>query len=159
MIYGDIPVKWNESPSGENELPGVNTCVYMPDFSAIKQSGNLYAYVTNNPVRYIDPTGEFATVATIAGIALWKIVIVVAIAITVAAMTETLVDNPPRISTISTPKKEVQAKTEAKTEEKDIAKQKPRRNPTHHIVAKADPRAAEARAILRDVGIEPVTDS
>lgn len=60
MIYGDIPVKWNESPSGENELPGINTCVYMPDFSAIKQSGNLYAYVTNNPVRYIDPTGELA---------------------------------------------------------------------------------------------------
>ena len=34
----------------------------------------------------------------------------------------------------------------------------PAKDPVHHIVAKADPRAAESRQILRDVGIEPVTD-
>lgn len=38
---------------------------------------------------------------------------------------------------------------EEKAGEKDVA---------IPIVAKADPRAAEARKILRDVGIEPVTD-
>lgn len=46
---------------------------------------------------------------------------------------------------------------EEKTGEKDVAIPKPRQDPVHHIVAKADPRAAEARKILRDVGIEPVT--
>lgn len=47
---------------------------------------------------------------------------------------------------------------EEKAGEKDVAIPKPRQDPVHHIVAKADPRAAEARKILRDVGIEPVTD-
>ncbi len=48
--------------------------------------------------------------------------------------------------------------SKAEEKEKDIVSPKPRRDPVHHIVAKADPRAAEARKILRDVGIEPVTD-
>ena len=43
---------------------------------------------------------------------------------------------------------------EEKAGEKDVAIPKPRQDPVHHIVAKADPRAAEARKILRDVGIE-----
>ena len=47
---------------------------------------------------------------------------------------------------------------EEKAGEKDVAIPTPRQDPVHHIVAKADPRAAEARKILRDVGIEPVTD-
>ncbi len=45
-----------------------------------------------------------------------------------------------------------QAKEEA------IPTQLPTKDPTHHIVAKADPRAAESRQILREVGIEPLTD-
>ncbi len=39
-------------------------CIYgeedgtMPDISAIMQSGNLYAYCMNNPIKYKDPTGK-----------------------------------------------------------------------------------------------------
>ena len=48
--------------------------------------------------------------------------------------------------------------SKAEEKEKDIVPPKPRRDPVHHIVAKADPRAAESRRILIGVGIEPVTD-
>ena len=46
MIFGDKPVR----------LPGAALC---PDIMAINQSANLYAYVTNNPLRYVDPSGFF----------------------------------------------------------------------------------------------------
>ena len=39
----------------------------MPNLAAIMQSGNLYAYCMNNPVRYADPSGhiiEFSSNAT-----------------------------------------------------------------------------------------------
>lgn len=42
MIYGDNPAKDNPKP----------------DTNAIKQSGNLYAYCINNPVKYSDYSGE-----------------------------------------------------------------------------------------------------
>ena len=32
----------------------------MPDMEVIKQSGNLYAYCMNNPIRYVDFTGNKA---------------------------------------------------------------------------------------------------
>ncbi len=46
MIYGDNPDKDNPKP----------------DDSAIKQSGNIYAYCMNNPVNYIDRTGNIAII-------------------------------------------------------------------------------------------------
>lgn len=46
----------------------------------------------------------------------------------------------------------------ADTKTKGVVLPKPRRDPGHHIVVKADPRAAESRKILRDVGIKPITD-
>ena len=46
MIYGDK----QSDPLGMG--------FYTPNILAIMQSGNLYVYCTNNPVRYTDPTGN-----------------------------------------------------------------------------------------------------
>ena len=115
----------------------------------------MFAYCENNPVNKTDQTGDFALTATFGGIALWKIGTALAGAITAFFVTDTLIKNPPAISI---PKTEAKPKAEAQNKEKDIAPSKPRKNPVHHIVAKADYRAAESRKILRDVGIEPVTN-
>ena len=48
MIYGDDPLQ-------------LNKYTYAPDFHAIAQSGNLYGYGMNNPVRYVDPSEESLT--------------------------------------------------------------------------------------------------
>ena len=53
MIYGDRVYD-------EGELK-------FPDIMAIRQSGNLYPYALNNPIRYVDSTGNNADVGVIAG--------------------------------------------------------------------------------------------
>ena len=115
----------------------------------------MFAYCENNPVNKIDQTGNFGLTATFGGIALWKIGAALAGAVTAFFITDTLIKNPPAIAR---PVTEAKPKAESQDKAKDIAPSKPRKDPVHHIVAKADPRAAEARKILRDVGIEPVTD-
>jgi RHS repeat-associated protein len=60
-IYGDEPVKWNEQQSGKNYPLELNTFTYFPDNTAIMQSGNLYVYGMNNPIRYTDPNGRSTT--------------------------------------------------------------------------------------------------
>ena len=122
-------------------------------------STNMFAYCENNPVNKFDPTGNFALTATLGGIALWKIGAAIIGVVATFAVVDTLVKNPPTFPTSSISKIEVESKAEAKDKTKDIAPSNSRRDPVHHIVAKADPRAAESRKILRDVGIEPVTDS
>ena len=126
-------------------------------------STNMFAFCENNPVNKSDLTGDFAVpAAVLGGIALWKIGVAVATAAAVLVATyvvaDTLAKNPPTFPSISVPKIKVRPKAEIKDKTKDIAPSRPRRDPVHHIVAKADPRAAESRKILRDVGIEPVTD-
>lgn len=59
MIYGDNPVKWNEREVDTNDPLGLNLYTYVPDISAIMQSGNLYVYGMNNPVIYVDQNGNF----------------------------------------------------------------------------------------------------
>jgi RHS repeat-associated protein len=60
MIYGDTPIKWNERQTELSDPLGLNIYTYIPDITAIMQSGNLYVYGMNNPIRYVDPTGELA---------------------------------------------------------------------------------------------------
>ena len=52
---------WNSSNSiyGSDAVKMAHG-VLMPDMAAIMQSGNLYAYCMNNPIKYTDPTGELA---------------------------------------------------------------------------------------------------
>ena len=70
MIYGDSPIK----NSYYRDALGLNS--YVPNIAAIMQSGNLYACCGNNPIMYVDPTGEAwwhwaiaATVVVVAAVA------------------------------------------------------------------------------------------
>ena len=45
MIFGDSPTMRNRR--------------FMPNAAAILQSGNLYVFTINNPIRWVDPTGLF----------------------------------------------------------------------------------------------------
>ena len=121
---------------------------------------NMFAYCGNDPVNKCDPNGRFFLTATICGVAIWKIglAIIASVALIVAA--DSIAKNPPSIPSISLPKTNSKPKTDSKAKEsaQAIPKKTPR-DPVHHIVAQNDKRAAESRQILRDVGIEPVTDS
>ena len=119
-------------------------------------STNMFAYCENNPVNKFDPTGNFALTATLGGIALWKIGGLIIGAVTALVIADTVAKNPPSLPSISLPK--IESKSESDSDTKDLAPPKLHLDPVHHIVAKADFRAAESRKILRDVGIEPVTD-
>ena len=59
MIYGDDPQKWNEY-RGEDDLLGLHTYTYKPEFTAVAQAGNLYVYGLGNPIYYIDSSGKSA---------------------------------------------------------------------------------------------------
>jgi len=59
MIYGDDPEFVLETDEDDDPL-GLNKYTYKayrPDYNAIMQSGNLYVYGLNNPVRFFDPSG------------------------------------------------------------------------------------------------------
>ena len=58
-IYGDNPQKINE----RQDALGTTLYSYRPQISAIMQSGNLYAYALNNPLRYSDSSGQIVTEA------------------------------------------------------------------------------------------------
>ena len=70
MIYGDNPQKINE----RQDALGLTAYTYVPQISAIMQSGNLYVYCVNSPVAYRDSTGEAlinAICAAIGALAGW----------------------------------------------------------------------------------------
>ena len=117
---------------------------------------NMFAYCGNNPVNRCDPNGEVFFTATMCGVTAWKIGAALIALVATVAVTDSVTKNPPAF-----PKIEVKPKSDAKPKVEEIVPGLPKlpaKDPTHHIVAKKDPRAEEARQILRDVGIEPVTD-
>ena len=59
MIYGDNPQKINV----REDILGLRTYTMLPQISAVGQSGNLYVYCGNSPVKYYDATGETGVLA------------------------------------------------------------------------------------------------
>ena len=137
----------------------VNADGYVQTPTGDLTSINMFAYCNNDPINNFDSTGEFTLTATLGGIALWKIGAFLIGAIATISVTDTLVKTPPKLPPISLPKAKAKPKVETRDKTKDITQPKPpRKDPVHHIVAQGDQRAAESRQILRDVGIEPITD-
>ena len=62
MVFGTNPQRMNQR-TGPLGLP---TYTGVPDTWAIMQSGNLYVYCINNPVKFVDPSGEFIKIAAAA---------------------------------------------------------------------------------------------
>ena len=124
---------------------------------------NMFAYCGNDPVNRYDPDGDaFLAAIAIGGAAVWKFGAAVVAFLGALFTINSVAKNPPALPPITIPKFEFKSKTTEKAQEKDKRASpvlpKKSKDPVHHIVAKADPRAAEARQILRDVGIEPITD-
>ncbi len=148
----------------------INADGYVQTPNGDMTSTNMFVYCGNDPVNYHDPSGEFFAAllgATIGGIAAWKIGVAIVGACAAFFVADSVVKNLPDAPPISLPKIEIKPrveakpKSEAKPKAKDVAPSLPKppaKDPVHHIVAKADPRAEESRQILRNVGIEPVTD-
>ena len=70
MIYGDDPVDYAEINRANKELMGQlltnpNYTGLIPDLNSILQSNNLYAYCLNNPVNFVDPSGESTTMVAV----------------------------------------------------------------------------------------------
>ena len=131
---------------------------------------NMFAYCGNNPVIYSDPGGDIFGIDDAAIFATVYVLVAVtaAVMVYVAGKTATRYKPPapalPNIRDIAS-----KAKNFFKSHTNDYTKAKPKeeiqtlpkapkKDPVHHIVAQNDRRAEESRKILRDVGIEPVTD-
>ena len=80
-IYGDNPQRINEREDGL----GLKAYTYVPQISAIMQSGNLYVYCVNNPVLYQDEDGE--------GVILAGVVIGAAVGATIGGISAAIVSN------------------------------------------------------------------
>ena len=79
MIYGDKEYKDEETK--------------IPDMHAIMQSSNLYAYCMNNPMKYVDPSGEGVIVLSAATVAVLKAAIGAIVAIETAYTINKIVSN------------------------------------------------------------------
>ena len=62
MIYGDNPHKINEREDGL----GLTMYTHVPQITAVMQSGNRYVYAINNPMTYVDPSGQIILIDDLA---------------------------------------------------------------------------------------------
>ena len=58
MIFGDENTRLGDAL-------GLNIYTFRPCINAIRQSSNLFVYAGNNPVRFVDPSGEFKIAAIV----------------------------------------------------------------------------------------------
>ena len=66
MVFGDTPRIIN----GRIDFLGASRHTMVPYAGAIMQAGNLYTYVMNNPIMWVDPGGRAAALPLLAGKAL-----------------------------------------------------------------------------------------
>ena len=139
----------------------VNADVIQASYSSMLQY-NLYCYCLNNPAIYADSEGRFALLAIGFGMLIEAFVSAVvytaAVVLTAVVATE-VVDLVTDISNTRAREKELteaQTTTVAKTETATNTNQKKKQagEHLHHIVAKADWRAAPARQVLDEYGID-----
>ncbi len=119
---------------------------------------NMFTYCCNSPVVRLDSHGEFFLSAISASVA--ELIVAAAIVVAVFVFADIIVRNPPTFPQVSiVPQQSIAAlDTKAETAEVATSTKKTPRDPVHHIVAQSDHRATESRQILKDVGIDPVTD-
>ena len=143
----------------------VNADGVQTSYSAMLQC-NLYCYCLNNPTIYADSEGRFALLAIGFGTALYMLaeafvtaaVYTAAAVLTIEVATE-VVDLVTDISHTRAREREIteaQTTTVTKTETATNTNQK-KKNASphlHHVVAKADWRAAPARKVLAEYGID-----
>ena len=138
-----------------------NADVIQASYSSMLQY-NLYCYCLNNPAIYADSEGRFALLAIGFGMLIEAFVSAVvytaAVVLTAVVATE-VVDLVTDISNTRAREKELteaQTTTVAKTETATNTNQKKKQagEHLHHIVAKADWRAAPARQVLDEYGID-----
>ena len=143
----------------------VNADSVQTSYSAMLQC-NLYCYCLNNPTIYADSEGRFALLAIGFGTALYMLAeafvtaaVYTAAAVLTVEVTTEVVDLVTDISHTRAREKEIteaQTTTVAKTETATNTNQK-KKTPSphlHHVVAKADRRAAPARKVLAECGID-----
>ena len=117
---------------------------------------NMFAYCENNPVGMSDISGELADIVVYTGAAIG-----IALCMGITLLLDEVVENPSQTITIDLPNFRLRKKNKTKITSIEIAPDVLDlrfNDPVHHVVAKKDHRAEEAREILRDVGIEPETD-
>jgi len=61
MIFGETPRIMNQ----RTDLLGRSMHTMAPSTLAIMQASNLFVYTMNNPVMFLDPSGEFAITSTL----------------------------------------------------------------------------------------------
>ena len=120
----------------------------------------MFAYCLNDPTNKIDPFGNIGILtATFCGVAVWKIAVAVIGIIVAGCLVNVAAKNISTAPSFSYPKSNVKSQIKSKAKEYVETRKKNRDNEprTHHIVAKAAWRAAPAREILQNVGLNPTT--
>lgn len=133
--------------------------IYALNRQPIAANYNLYSYCADNPIKYIDRTGNAAITVIGITVSFGKLVIITFCAIIL-------------FMCIFFPNQVTDAVTNAYRWIKDFFDACKKASTTwweqltksckphvHHIVAKTDHRAEEARRILQSAGIEPLTDA
>lgn len=88
---------------------------------------NMFAYCGNDPINRYDPEGNAFLTATICGVAVWKIGVLLIGIITTYVIADSIAKNPPAPPSITfpqievRPRLEIKPRVEAKPETKDIA--------------------------------------